>query len=322
LKPLLVYAPGYDLSLPGFDRLHPFDGRKFSRAWKVVRARLGAAADRHREEPAQPASDADLMRVHTGEYLASLASTAVVAKALEIWALKLLPRGLVERRLLHPMRLAVAGTILATRRALENGGAIAMNIGGGFHHAFADHGEGFCLYADAAIAIAAARSSGALAAGDPVAIIDLDAHRGNGVWEICGRDPAVRVMDVYNFQTYPGLFPGAVEDFPFQIPLKAGTSDAAYLDTVRQELPRFLDGLPRPRLAIYNAGTDVLAGDPIGGLAVSPEGVVKRDRLVLDTLAERQIPTVIVTSGGDTRRSHELVAELAVALVERLGGAG
>jgi len=197
-----------------------------------------------------------------------------------------------------------------------------MNIGGGFHHAFADHGEGFCLFADAAIAIAAARSSGALAAGDPVAIIDLDAHRGNGVWEICGRDPAVRVMDVYNFQTYPGLFPGAVEDFPFQIPLKAGTSDAAYLDTVRQELPRFLDGLPRPRLAIYNAGTDVLAGDPIGGLAVSPEGVVKRDRLVLAPLAERQIPTVIVTSGGYTRRSHELVAELAVALVERLGGAG
>lgn len=318
MKPLLVYAPGYDLSLPGFNWLHPFDGRKFSRAWSILRARLGGALDRHWEEPGAPAGDADLMRVHTGQYLASLASPAVVAKALEIWALKFLPRGIIERRLLRPMRLAVAGTILATRRALENDGAIAMNVGGGFHHAFPDHGEGFCLYADVAVAIAAARASGALGERDPIAVIDLDAHRGNGVWEICGRDPAIRVLDVYNFQTYPGLFPGAVEDFPFQVPLKAGTSDAAYLDTVREELPRFLASMPRPRLAIYNAGTDVVAGDPIGRLAVSAEGVAQRDRLVLDALAERQIPSVIVTSGGYSPRSHQLVAELALALVERL----
>jgi len=321
LKPVLVYAPGYDLSLPGFDRLHPFDGRKFSRAWSIIEQRLGPALADCWDRPAQPASDADLLRVHDAEYLASArSSTVVAAKALEIRALRLLPRGIVDRRLLEPMRLAVAGTILATQRALqtEGGGAIAMNVGGGFHHAFRDHGEGFCLYADVAVAIAAARSTGALSERDPISVIDLDAHRGNGVWSILGSDPAVHVLDVYNFQTYPGLFDGDVESFPFLVPIKAGTADGPYLDLVRRELPRFLKATPTPRLAVYNAGTDILRGDPVGHLAVSAEGVVARDRFVLDTLIEHQIPTVIVTSGGYTRSSHQLVAELAVALVERL----
>jgi len=120
------------------------------------------------------------------------------------------------------------------------------------------------------------------------------------------------VLDVYNFQVYPRLFPGAIEAFPFQIPVKAHTADEAYLDTVREDLPVFLAAMRRkPALAVYNAGTDVLAGDPVGRLAVSAEGVVARDALVLDTLAGQGIPTVIVTSGGYTATSHELIARLA-----------
>ncbi|HET6148323.1 MAG TPA: histone deacetylase [Polyangia bacterium] len=319
MKPVLVYAPGYDLSLPGFDRFHPFDGRKFSRAWRLIEKRLGTSLASCWDSPAVPADDVDLLRVHSSEYLSSLAaSPAVVAKALEIWPLKLLPRGIIQRRLLHPMKLAVAGTILATRRALQGDGAVAMNVGGGFHHAFRDHGEGFCLYADVAVALATARASGALGERDPVAVIDLDAHRGNGVWDILGSDPAVRVLDVYNFQTYPGLFDGDTEDFPFLVPIKAGTADGPYLDIVRQELPRFLAAMPKPRLAVYNAGTDILAGDPVGHLAVSAEGVIARDRFVLETLIGAEIPTAIVTSGGYTHRSHELIAELALSAVDLL----
>lgn len=315
MKSFLVYAPGYDLSLPGFDQLHPFDGRKFSRAWKLVEERVGARLQACWVSPAQPADDADLLRVHDAAYLASLSSsTAVVAEALEIRALRLLPRGLIQRRLLRPMKLAVAGTIQAARLALQGDGAIAMNVGGGFHHAFRDHGEGFCLYADVAAAVAAVRGTGELRQDDPIAVVDLDAHRGNGVWGILGGDPAVHVLDVYNFQTYPGLFDGDVADFPFIIPVKAATADEPYLDVVRTEIPRFLDGMPRPRLAIYNAGTDILAGDPVGRLAVSAEGVMARDRFVLDALVQRKIPTLIVTSGGYTRRSHQLIAELAVAV--------
>jgi histone deacetylase 11 len=313
--PSLVYAPGYDITLLGLERLHPFDGRKFSRAWRLLRERLGAQLDALHHEPAAPITHADLLAVHTPAYLASLRSPAVVARALEVRALGWLPASFVESRLLRPMQLATAGTVLAAQRALHSGG-MAFNLGGGFHHAFADHGEGFCLYADVALALALARRSGALAPSDAVAVIDLDAHRGNGVWSLCGADPAVRVLDLYNAQAYPGLFEGDPDRFEFQVPLKAMTGGADYLAILREMLPRFLAAGDTPRLAVYNAGTDVVAGDPLGRLNLSEDEVAERDRLVVRTLAERGIPTLIVTSGGYTRASHRLVAQLAIELVE------
>jgi histone deacetylase 11 len=192
--------------------------------------------------------------------------------------------------------------------ALRNG-AVVMNLGGGFHHAFRDHGEGFCIDADVAVALAAVRTQGLRSADDPVAIVDLDAHRGNGVWDLCGSDPSVHVLDIYNAQVYPGLFPGSIEEFPFQFPVKAQTADEACLDTLREDLPAFLASMPRkPALAIYSAGTDILAGDPVGRLAVSEEGVMARDAMVLDALASRAIPTV--------SKSFELIAQLARRVVQ------
>lgn len=318
MKPVFVHDPGYDISLPLIDRFHPFDGRKFSRAHALACQLMGERCQAWTESPGAAAGDEALLRVHTPQYLASLADPGVVAQALEVKLLGLLPRSLIQERILKPMRLAVAGTILATQRALQ--GAIALNFGGGFHHAFAAHGEGFCLYADVAVAIAAARASNLLAASDPIAIIDLDAHRGNGVWALCGAEPATRVLDVYNGQAYPGPFPGDSEAYPFQIAVQAGTRDDRYLAIVREALPMFLDQHPAPCLAVYNAGTDIVAGDPLGGLAVSPEGVTLRDRLVVRALAERGIPTLVVTSGGYTEISHRLVAQLAVEIAEALWG--
>jgi histone deacetylase 11 len=316
---VLVYSPRYDFSLFGLERLHPFDARKFSRAWARLGQRLGSELERHWEEPKAPIADADLLLVHDAAYLNSLQSSSVIAAAIEVAPLALVPNALLQHGLLEPMRRAAAGTLLAAERALENGGTMAMNLGGGYHHAFRDHGEGFCLLADAAIAIAGLRARGLLANGDTIAVIDLDAHRGNGFWDIVQNDPAVHVLDMYNFQNYPGAFPGDRAAYPFQIPLRAGLADADYLAAVTRELPRFLASMPPPRLAIYNAGTDILAGDPIGGLGVSAEGVIERDRLVIDALVERRIPTVIVTSGGYTQHSHVLVAELAQGVIERVG---
>ena len=312
----LVYSPDYDISLPGLDWLHPFDGRKFSRAWTRLGALSRGTCEQVLLRPEAPIATNDLLRVHSQTYLDSLGSPSVVAKALEIGPLAWLPPGLVERRILRPMRMACAGTLLAMSHALQKR-TLAMNLGGGFHHAFRDHGEGFCIYADVAAALAAVRAQGLLSANDPVAIIDLDAHRGNGVWSLCGSDPSVHVMDIYNAQVYPGFFPGSVEEFPFQIPVKAQTADEAYLATLREELPPFLASMPRkPALAIYNAGTDVLAGDPVGRLAVSEEGVVARDAMVLEALSGQGIPTVIVTSGGYSPKSYELIAQLACRVMQ------
>jgi histone deacetylase 11 len=312
----LVYSPDYDISLPGLDWLHPFDGRKFSRAWTLLGKLSHGACEQVLLRPHAPIATEDLLRVHSQEYLDSLSSSSVVAKALEVGALAWLPSSVVQRRILHPMRMACAGTVLAMRHALQQQ-AVVMNLGGGFHHAFRDHGEGFCIYADVAAALATVRAQGLLAHDDPVAIVDLDAHRGNGVWDLCGSDPSVQVLDLYNAQVYPGLFPGSIEEFPFQIPFKARTTDDAYLATLREELPAFLASIPRkPALAIYNAGTDVLAGDPVGRLAVSPEGVVTRDAMVVDTLSGQGIPVVIVTSGGYSSKSHELIAQLAQRVMQ------
>jgi histone deacetylase 11 len=301
--------------------------------------------------PAHEAESGELLRVHTSSYLESLSSAEVVARALEVPALRLISSALREQRVLGPMRLAVQGTIDAMDLALQSG--FVFQLGGGFHHAFADRGEGFSLYADAAIAIrsirarrllknsrktvaessappqgngefldcVAARSRAlcTLRETDTAIIIDLDAHRGNGCEHIFSSDPSVRFFDIYNFQIYPGPLDADESEAPYIIPIRAQTADQAYLATLADELPRFLSANSDAKLAIYNAGTDIVAGDPLGQLAVSEAGVLARDRFVLDLLADRNVPTVVLTSGGYTARSHILIAQSAGYLLERCG---
>ncbi len=317
----LIHSPGYDLTLYGLERLHPFDGRKYSRARRRIMAALGARAADLWEAPAAPVSDGDLRLVHTQDYLDTLAtSPPAIATALEMPFLRFLPHSVLQSRLLTPMRLATQGTIQAMGHALN--GQMAMNIGGGYHHAFPDHGEGFCLYADVPVALAHHRKAGAIARYEPVLLIDLDAHRGNGFFAAFRDDPAVHILDLYNAQRYPGMFDGDEDRHPYQVPMRAGRTDEDYRAALDRELPEFLGSVHSPRLAIYNAGTDIIAGDRLGGHAVSYHGVAARDRLIVDTLAERDIPTVIVTSGGYSKASHRLIADLAIHLVERVPGAG
>lgn len=311
----LVFSPGYDLTLYGLERLHPFDGRKYSRAWSLITQALGDTLADHRDAPAGPVPVDQLRLVHTEDYLTTLAtSSAAIASALEMPFLRLLPHSVLERRVLTPMRLAVQGTIQAMEHAL--GGETAMNIGGGFHHAFPDHGEGFCLYADVPVAVAHNRETGLLGPADPVLIVDLDAHRGNGFFAAFENDPAVHIFDLYNAQQYPGLFPGDEDRHPFQVPMRAGLRDEEYLRTLDEELPNFLDSVQAPRIAVYLAGTDIVTGDRLGGLSVSENGVRARDRKVVDVLATCGIPTAIVTGGGYSRASHRLIADLAIYLVK------
>ncbi len=237
---------------------------------------------------------------------------------MELHFLRLLPHWILKSRLLTPMRFAVQGTIQAMGHALA--GTTAMNIGGGYHHAFPDHGEGFCLYADVPVALAHHRASGAIGRDEPVLLIDLDAHRGNGFFATFEDDPTVHIFDLYNAQRYPGFFKGDEDRHPYQLPMRAGRSDEIYSGYLEHELPEFLDSVAHPRIAIYNAGTDIISGDRLGGLDVSYEGVQARDNLIVDTLATRGIPTVVVTSGGYSDASHRLVADLAIHLVERTSG--
>jgi len=313
---LTIHAsPSCDIRIPFASWIHPFDGRKFSRAMRLIeRAVIPGTASCIRPIPG-PLTEIDLLRVHHRDYLASLNASQTTAGILEAGPLRFVPAGLLRRWILTPMLVAAAGTLAAAESALASGD-IAVCLGGGFHHAHAGHGEGFCVFADIPVAIRSLVARNRLSPDDDVLVIDLDAHRGNGFETIC-HDWPVHFFDMYNFQAYPGLNDGEPERFPFLIPVCAGEGDAEYLETLVRELPRFLDARPGARLAFYNAGTDVIAGDRIGRLGLSEDGVLRRDRIVLEELSRRRIPTAMVTSGGYTEASHRMIARTVQFLLGR-----
>jgi histone deacetylase 11 len=312
-KNKIIYSPKYDLLPNGFGVLHPFDVRKYSRAWGELTRLHSSKVRESWFEPKQVIAYEKLINVHTEQYLKSLDRSDVIAGIIEVHLARYLPQKFLNRYILEPMKYACEGTRLATQYALE--GAMVMNMGGGYHHAFADHGEGFCVFADVAVAITDARSQGLLASNDNVLMIDLDAHRGNGFNSIASQDEAVKIFDMYNFQVYPGMAEGDMDDFPFLIPLKRQINDDTYLQILKEELPKFIGTVTRPKLVFYNAGTDILAGDRLGDLNVSYRGVVERDCFVIELLKELGVPTVILTSGGYTNQSYKLVANQAAMLL-------
>ena len=305
----LIYAPEYDFGVLGLERLHPFDARKFSKAWQHLRAKFGEMLSGKTTLVDRAVNDVELSLVHTHAYLQSLSASANIAKVVEVAPLKYLPAQVLCKGLVTPARYAVRGTLTAAREALE--GATVFNLGGGFHHAFADHGEGFCFFADAALAIEMMRHEARLRPGDSVIMIDLDVHRGNGFFSFYEDDSTVGMFDLYNMQIYPGLKDDPDDRFPFVIPMRSGLGSKAYLDLLMTELPRFLEAYSTPKLAFYNAGTDILSTDKLGSLDVDFAAVMQRDRYVVDALRQRNIPVVIMSSGGYSADSYRLIVELA-----------
>lgn len=314
MDPRFIYSEKYDFPFPGLNTLHPFDTRKYSKAWNHFNDEVGEVVQSLWIEPKEQITEIELLTIHNQEYLASLKNSSTIAQVIEVWPAKFIPNKILQSRLLNPIRLAAAGTLIATQEALK-GKSIAMNFGGGYHHAFPDHGEGFSFFADAAIAINQAREHGLLDQNDKVLMIDLDAHRGNGFDAITCNDTRVEMFDMYNFQVYPGHHGGDPDEYPYIVPIKYGSNDDFYLGILKDELPPFLDAFSEAKLVIYNAGTDILDTDPLGGLKVSFQGVVERDRFVLEEITKRNIPSVIVTSGGYTSQSYKLVAELAKMVI-------
>jgi histone deacetylase 11 len=173
----LVYHPRYNITAFGLERLHPFDSRKYQRIHDALITRgLRRRGDFHRP---RPASTTDLRKVHTPDYLRSLKRPSALAGILEVPVVGRLPAWAIDWRILGPMRYAVGGTVLACRLALEQG--IAINLGGGFHHASSAWGGGFCVYADAALAAKTLHDEGRV---NKVLVVDLDAHQGNGTASI------------------------------------------------------------------------------------------------------------------------------------------
>jgi acetoin utilization deacetylase AcuC-like enzyme len=184
--------------------------------------------------------------------------------------------------------LAVGGTLLTARLALQHG--IACHLAGGTHHAFPDHGSGFCIVNDVAVAIRVLLSEGALARA---LVVDLDVHQGDGTAWIFAGDERVFTFSAHGATNFPAR--KQVSDL--DLPLPDGLEDDAYLAAVRERLPDLLEQI-RPELVFYNAGVDPHRDDRLGRLCLSSEGLYRRDRLVLGNCLRRGIPVATVLGGG------------------------
>lgn len=323
MKPAIVYSRHYDIGFFGFERLHPFDTLKYSRAYKTLKHELGTDFLKRVRKPKRPIARHALLSVHTATYLKRLEQSVYLAGALEMKLLKRVPVRIIDWCVLRPMRWATAGTVLAAHEAIKTG--LAVNLSGGYHHAKPDGGEGFCIYNDIAIAIHDLRQSGDISSDGRIAYIDLDAHQGNGVCHAFFDDSRVFIFDMYNQHIYPAADAKAKRRIDCPVPLPLGCTGADYLAALESKLPTFLDGITRAgniSLAIYNAGTDIIREDKLGAMNVPVKDAARRDEFVIDQVLARKIPLLILPSGGYSSESYKLIAAMISYIVKRYGKFG
>lgn len=314
--PRIVYSRNYNIGFYGLERLHPFDSRKYGRAWRVLRRHFGSTLSQLHVRPRRPATRHELTLVHSNDYLERLRQPKYVAGAIEVPPIRRLPSWAIDWHVLRPMRWATRGTILAATNALEHG--LAVNLSGGYHHAKPDHGEGFSIYADVGIAVANLRDQKLIADDSRIVYIDTDAHQGNGVCHTFMSDNRVFIFDIFNSRIYPMLDVEARKRVDCDVGITNSVTDSEYMRELHERLPGFLDSVSRSPigLAIYNAGTDVLAGDPLGDLNISAATILERDLFVVGELRRRGVPTIMVLSGGYTKQSYQIVADSVIGLIE------
>lgn len=304
----IVYSDAYQIRLGGKEKLHPFDINKYQRIYmQLVRDGLLSPRDVH---VPQPISRRDLLRVHTPAYLDELTRPGMIARYLEFGPLAIVPAGFSDAAILQPFRAATGGTVLASRLALTHG--IAINLGGGYHHAEPDRGGGFCIYADMPIAIRVLQDEGLI---ERALVVDLDVHQGNGTALCVAAGDDVYTLDLHQ----SGIYPIPKERNDRDVPLAAGMTDDAYLAVLGDELPRAFEAAD-PDIVFYQSGVDGLAGDPLADFALTIDGMVARDEFVIAEAQRRSVPIVMVLGGGYSQDAWRAQYRSVRNLLEQNGG--
>jgi acetoin utilization deacetylase AcuC-like enzyme len=281
VRPHLFYRPEYVSGVVELGMRETFD---VLRPQRIHDALLACGAARGEEFVApQPLDDADLLLVHTPEYLQQIRTPATLARLLFLD-----PAHPWDEQLLLPFLYAAGGTVAAALSAARDGG-IGLNLGGGYHHAQADKAEGFCAIADVAIAIRRLKRERRLGR---VLIIDLDYHHGNGNAAIFARDESV-----FTFSMHANNWCWLTKRHNLDIELPAHTGDATYLDTLRRRLPPVMAEF-QPELVVYVAGSDPFVEDRLADFDLSEAGMFERDRFVTEEVRSRRLPLAVVTAGG------------------------
>ncbi|CAM4050909.1 histone deacetylase [Corallococcus sp. ZKHCc1 1396] len=225
---------------------------------------------------------ADLERVHTQRYLDAFFGGTLTDAELRRLGFPWSPL------LVDNARASVGGTLAAARAALEGG--FGANLAGGTHHAFPDHGEGFCVFNDIAVAIRVLQAEGAI---QRAVVVDLDVHQGNGTAAAFAGDPSVFTFSMHGERN----FPFRKQPSHLDLGLEDGAGDAEYLALLDAHLPHVLESA-RADLLFFQAGVDPLAEDTLGRLSLTHAGLRERDLRVLRTARERGLPAVLTLGGG------------------------
>jgi acetoin utilization deacetylase AcuC-like enzyme len=281
----LVYHERYDLNLGP----HVFPSQKFRLIAESLHEQ-GIAAPEDFLAPA-PVADEDLLRVHTPDWVRKLKTGTLTAS--EVMKLEI-P---YSRELVEAVWLATGGSILAAQSALRDG--FGMNLGGGFHHAYADHGEGFCAIHDVAVAIRRVQADDAIR---KVMVVDTDVHHGNGTAAIFADDPTVFTISIHQENNYPAHKPPSSLD----LDLDDRVEDDEYLDTLIPAVERALAEFA-PDMLFYVGGADPFCEDQLGGLMLTKKGLMQRDRRVFEAARKRGIPVATALAGGYARRVEDTV---------------
>src|ERR1700730_15382341 len=281
----LVYHDRYDLNLGA----HVFPSQKF----RLIAESLlqeGVATKEDFLEPAA-ASDDDMLRVHTAEWVRKLRTGTLTASDVMKLEVPYSPE------LVEAFWLAAGGTILAGQSALRDG--CGANLGGGFHHAYPGHGEGFCAIHDVGVAIRRLQADKSITRA---MVVDTDVHHGNRTAAIIRGDPSVFTISIHQENNYPAHKPPSSID----LNMLDRTDDEEYLGTLIPAVQNALDAF-RPDMVFYVGGADPYCEDQLGGLSLTKKGLLARDRKVFEQARRRGIPVTTTLAGGYARRLEDTV---------------
>jgi acetoin utilization deacetylase AcuC-like enzyme len=281
----LSYHSGYDLNLGE----HVFPSQKFHLIAETL-LREGIAANEDILTPA-PAADEDILRVHTAEWVHKLKTGTLSAS--EIMKLEI-P---YSREAVDACWFAAGGSILAGQSALRDG--FGCNLGGGFHHAYPGHGEGFCAIHDVAVAIRRLQHDGAIR---KAMVVDTDVHQGNGTAAIFADDASVFTLSIHQENNYPAYKPPSDVDLEMADRVEDDEYLAALIPAVESAVDEF-----RPEILFYVGGADPFCEDQLGGLMLTKKGLMTRDRRVFEEARRRGIPVATALAGGYARRVEDTI---------------
>ena len=283
-RPLFFHHESYQADLGG----HVFPMEKYGLVRRDLLATGATTEDDWRAAP--PASEAQLRLVHSPAYLDDFLNARWTPRTMS----SELP---LDAAVVRAFIRFTGGTIEAAREAMGRG--FAVNVGGGFHHAFADHAEGFCYLNDIAVGIRVLQDEGAIRRA---AVIDCDLHQGNGTAHVFAGDDSVFTFSIHQERLYP-----VKQQSDLDVGLDDPAGDAHYLAALDQALPVVFER-GRPEFVVYQAGADPYEDDQLGNLGISRAGLRERDRRVLAACAGRGVPCAVTFGGGYARRVEDTVA--------------